>query len=92
MVAGCSSSSVLIPSIFLINVWYDDSPPVFESSQVNPSFARVLTTTAGNAQLETRVGFFGICMNADGGSWIRSAPIKLTVVANKNDFGLSTGS
>lgn len=33
----------------------------------------MLAQQAGNAQLETRVGFFGTCMNADGGSWICSA-------------------
>ncbi|KAI5776857.1 Ca2+ regulator and membrane fusion protein Fig1-domain-containing protein [Geopyxis carbonaria] len=73
LLAGCSSSSVLIPSIFLINLWYDRSSPTFDPAQVDPSASRAIGNIVGNAALETRVGYFGICVNPDGGSWLCSA-------------------
>jgi hypothetical protein len=73
LLAGCSSSSVLIPSIFLINLWYDQTSPIFDPAQVDPGLSRDIAQIAGDAALEARVGFFGICVNPDGGSWLCSA-------------------
>lgn len=73
LLAGCSSSSVLIPSIFLINLWYDKKAPIYDTAQANPSESRQIGNIAGNAQLEARVGYFGICVNPDGTSWLCSA-------------------
>ncbi|KAI5794652.1 Ca2+ regulator and membrane fusion protein Fig1-domain-containing protein, partial [Pyronema domesticum] len=73
LLAGCSSSSVLIPSIFLINLWYDRESPVFDPAQVDPNYARKIGDIVATAALEVRVGFFGICVNPDGSSWLCSA-------------------
>ncbi|KAL7271145.1 hypothetical protein RUND412_006127 [Rhizina undulata] len=73
LLAGCSSSSVLIPSIFLINLWYDRTDPIYDTAQVDPAAARAIGNIVGNAQLEARVGYFGICINPDGSSWLCSA-------------------
>lgn len=73
LLAGCSSSSPLIPSIFLINLWYDRTDPEFDTAMVDPSTARAIGNIVGDAHMEARVGFFGICVNADGGSWLCSA-------------------
>jgi len=73
LLAGCSSSSVLIPSTFLINLFYDRSSPKFNPAQVDPGASRAIGNIVGNAELEARVGYFGICVNPDGGSWLCSA-------------------
>lgn len=73
LLAGCSSSSVLIPSIFLMNLWYDQSSPEYDPAQVDPSVSRAIGNIVGDAELEARVGYFGICINTDGGSWLCSA-------------------
>ncbi|KAL0637794.1 hypothetical protein Q9L58_003184 [Maublancomyces gigas] len=73
LLAGCSSSSPLIPSIFLMNLWYDRAAPQYDPAQVAPGASRAIGNIVGNARLETRVGYFGICINPDGSSWLCSA-------------------
>jgi hypothetical protein len=72
LLAGCSSSSPLIPDIFLISLYYDDYVPRPDTSQVNFAAFSNLNSLAGDAHLQARVGYFGICINPDGGSWLCS--------------------
>lgn len=52
-------------------MYYEKYDPVFNLAQVNP---REHVTNMANivmgAQLEVRVGYFGICVQPDGGSYI----------------------
>ncbi|KAI9886593.1 MAG: hypothetical protein M1823_001635, partial [Watsoniomyces obsoletus] len=72
LLAGCSSSSPLIPNIFLISLYYENYPPVYDPAQVNPGVTRAIANIVGRATLEARVGYFGICINPDGGAWLCS--------------------
>lgn len=72
LLAGCSSSSPLIPDIFLISLYYDDYTPRPDTSQVNYAAFSNINSLAGDAHLQARVGYFGICINPDGGSWLCS--------------------
>lgn len=72
LLAGCSSSSPMMPSIFLMSLWYDQGSPSFDPAQADPSVSRAIGNIVGDARLEARVGYFGICINADGGSWLCS--------------------
>lgn len=72
LLAGCSSSSPLIPGIFLISMWYEGYTPTYSPEQVDPGVTTAIANIVGNAQLGVRVGYFGICTNGDGGSWICS--------------------
>ncbi|KAI9845419.1 MAG: hypothetical protein M1837_004897 [Sclerophora amabilis] len=72
LLAGCSSSSPLIPNIFLISLFYESYPPVFDPAQVDPGVSAAIANVVGQAQLEARVGYFGICINPDGGAWLCS--------------------
>ena len=72
LLAGCSSSSPLIPGIFLISLYYQSYPPVFDPAQVDPGVATAIANIVGQAQLEVRVGYFGICINPDGGAFLCS--------------------
>ena len=72
LLAGCSSSSPLIPDIFLISLYYQSYPPNFAPSQVDPGVTTAIANIVGRAQLEVRVGYFGICINPDGGSFLCS--------------------
>ena len=72
LLAGCSSSSPLIPGIFLISLYYKSYPPVFDPAQVDPGVTTAIANIVGRAQLEVRVGYFGICINPDGGSFLCS--------------------
>jgi hypothetical protein len=70
LLAGCSSSSPQIPSIFLISLFYEKYTPVFDPAQVDPGVSTAISNIVGGAQLEVRVGYFGICIQPDGGSFI----------------------
>ncbi|MDI1485074.1 MAG: hypothetical protein OHK93_000208 [Ramalina farinacea] len=72
LLAGCSSSSPLIPGIFLISLYYQSYPPVFDPAQVDPGVTTAIANIVGQAQLEVRVGYFGICINPDGGAFLCS--------------------
>jgi hypothetical protein len=72
LLAGCSSSSPTIPDIFLISLYYQAQPPTFSSAQVDPGVTTAISNIVGTAMLEVRVGYFGICINPDGGSFLCS--------------------
>ena len=72
LLAGCSSSSPVIPNIFLISLYYRSYPPTFDPAQVDPGVATAIANIVGGAQMEVRVGYFGICINPDGGSFLCS--------------------
>jgi hypothetical protein len=81
LLAGCSSSSPLIPSIFLISLYYQSYTPTPSTAQVDFNVHNAIATIAGSAKLSARVGFFGICINPDGGSWLCSN--NATALANE---------
>jgi hypothetical protein len=81
LLAGCSSSSPLIPDIFLISLYYKQYPPVPSTAQVDFNAHVAISNIAGNAVLAARVGYFGICINPDGGSWLCSN--NATALANE---------
>ncbi|OJJ00050.1 hypothetical protein ASPVEDRAFT_541230 [Aspergillus versicolor CBS 583.65] len=70
LLAGCSSSSPQIPTIFLISMYYEHYDPVFDLAQVQPKTVSAVANIVQGAQLEVRVGYFGICVQPDGGSYI----------------------
>ncbi|KAI9824364.1 MAG: hypothetical protein M1819_000869 [Sarea resinae] len=72
LLAGCSSSSPLIPGIFLISLYYEPYRPTYSTAQVDPGVTAAIANVVGRAVLEVRVGYFGICVNPDGGSWLCS--------------------
>lgn len=47
-------------------------PPIFDPAQVDPGVTTAIANIVGGARLEVRVGYFGICINADGGSFLCS--------------------
>ncbi|KAI9779111.1 MAG: hypothetical protein M1816_003755 [Peltula sp. TS41687] len=72
LLAGCSSSSPVIPNIFLISLYYTQYPPTYNPAQVDPGTFKGIANIVGTAHLEARVGYFGICINPDGGAWLCS--------------------
>ncbi|KZZ92164.1 Membrane fusion mating protein FIG1 [Moelleriella libera RCEF 2490] len=72
LLAGCSSSSPLIPDIFLLSLYYQKSQPIPDTAQVDYAGFAAIANIAGGASLQARVGYFGICVNPDGGSWLCS--------------------
>lgn len=68
LLAGCSSSSPLIPGIFLIDFYYNSYTPTYDPAQVDPGVTAAIANIVGQAQLEVRVGYFGICIAPDGGT------------------------
>lgn len=72
LLAGCSSSSPLIPGIFLISMWYEKYTPTYSTEQVDPGVTAAIANIVSGAQLGVRVGYFGICINTDHGDWICS--------------------
>lgn len=47
-------------------------PPTPDTAQVDFGVHTAISNIVGNAHLEARVGYFGICINPDGGSWLCS--------------------
>lgn len=72
LLAGCSSSSPLIPGIFLISLFYEKYPPVYNPAQADPGVTTAIANIVGRAHLQARVGYFGVCINPDGGAWLCS--------------------
>ncbi|EEP81331.1 conserved hypothetical protein [Uncinocarpus reesii 1704] len=73
LLAGCSSSSPQIPTIFLISLFYEKYPPLRSTAQPAPGVTTAIENIVGRARLEVRVGFFGICIQKDGGSFLCNA-------------------
>lgn len=53
-------------------MWYEKYTPTYSTEQVDPAVTSAIANIVGNAQLGVRVGYFGICINGDGGAWICS--------------------
>lgn len=53
-------------------MYYQKYTPVYDPSQVDPSAAGAIGNIVGNAQMEVRIGYFGICVTPDGGSFLCS--------------------
>jgi hypothetical protein len=53
-------------------MWYEQFTPTYAPEQVDPGVTAAIANIVGNAQLGVRVGYFGICVNTDGGAWICS--------------------
>ncbi|KAA8566090.1 hypothetical protein EYC84_008694 [Monilinia fructicola] len=65
LLAGCSSSSPMIPDIFLISLYYQPYTPVPSTSQTDYNVHTAISNIVGQARLAARVGYFGICINPD---------------------------
>ncbi|KAJ9656236.1 hypothetical protein H2198_005087 [Neophaeococcomyces mojaviensis] len=70
LLAGCSSTSPLIPGIYLISIYYQPYAPVFSTVQVDPGVTTAIANIVGNANLNVRVGYFGICIQEGGGAFM----------------------
>lgn len=81
LLAGCSSSSPLIPDIFLLSLYYQRYTAVPDTAQVDYNVNNAIANIVGDARLQARVGFFGICVSPDGGSWLCSN--NATTLANE---------
>ena len=84
LLAGCSSSSPLIPDIFLLSLFYTSYTAIPATSQVNYNIHTALDNIVGEARLAVRVGYFGICISPDGGGWLCSN--NATALANEIDL------
>jgi hypothetical protein len=73
LLAGCSSSGPWMPSIYLINFFYKQYTPVLNPAQADLQAPEAIRNIVGSATLQCRVGYFGICINPTGGSWLCSA-------------------
>ena len=51
-------------------MYYQRYNPTFNLAQVDPGVATATGNVVGGAEMEVRVGFFGICIQPDGGSYI----------------------
>jgi hypothetical protein len=81
LLTGCSSSLPLIPNIFLLSLYYQKYTAVPDTAQVDHNINTAISNIVGNARLQARVGYFGICVNADNGSWLCSN--NATTLANE---------
>jgi hypothetical protein len=81
LLAGCSSSSPLIPNIFLISLYYQQYTPRPSTAQTDFNVHNAISNIVGGARLSARVGYFGICINPDGGAWLCSN--NATALANE---------
>lgn len=46
--------------------------PTYDTAQVDPGVTAAIANIVGQAHLEVRVGYFGLCVNVDGGSFLCS--------------------
>jgi hypothetical protein len=62
-----------MPNIFLISLYYEKYNPISDLSQVQTQSPLAISRIVGGAEMEVRVGYFGICVQPDGGSFICNA-------------------
>jgi hypothetical protein len=62
----------MIPNIFLISFYYQEYTPHYDPTQVNPGVSAAIANLVGRASLEIRVGYFGLCVQPDDGSYLCS--------------------
>ncbi|KAK9448593.1 Ca2+ regulator and membrane fusion protein Fig1-domain-containing protein [Limtongia smithiae] len=74
LLAGCSSSTSIIPNVYLMHMGYNDGTvyQVSGSTVVNSDISVTLGTIVGDSSLEIRIGYFALCINQDVGSWLCS--------------------
>lgn len=70
-----------MPGIFLISLYYQQYTPVASTVQTDFNVHTAITNIVGGANFAARVGYFGICINPDGGSWLCSN--NATALANE---------
>ncbi|KAI5278775.1 hypothetical protein KEM54_004449 [Ascosphaera aggregata] len=51
-------------------MYYDNYAPLIDGAQADPAVASAMHNIVGGAELEVRVGYFGICIQPDGGSFV----------------------
>ena len=56
-----------------MSMYYTKYNPIFNTAQVDPGVVTATANVVGGAQMEVRVGFFGICIQPDSGSYICNA-------------------
>ncbi|KAK1831932.1 Ca2+ regulator and membrane fusion protein Fig1-domain-containing protein [Podospora conica] len=66
LLGGCSSSSALIPDIFLLSLSYQKYTPTPDPAQGDYSTYSTIGKIVSNTHLQVRVGYFGLCVDADG--------------------------
>jgi hypothetical protein len=62
-------------------MYYQQYTPIPDTAQVNYGVAGAISNIVGGAHMQVRVGYFGICINPDGGSWLCSN--NATALANE---------
>lgn len=60
LLSGCSSSTAAIRNTYIVSFKYS---PEQNHTTENSDFRKVLATFVGQAQLEVRVGYFGLCVS-----------------------------
>lgn len=51
-------------------MYYEKYKPLADMAQVQPAVSDAMSNIVRTAELEVRVGYFGICIQPDGGSFI----------------------
>lgn len=51
-------------------MYYEKYKPIFNLAQVDPHLVTATANIVGGAEMEVRVGYFGICVQPSGGSYI----------------------
>ncbi|KAK9479617.1 Ca2+ regulator and membrane fusion protein Fig1-domain-containing protein [Lipomyces japonicus] len=74
LLAGCSSSSGIMPNIYLLNIGYNDGIVYATSSSsiVNSNLPQVLGNFVGKTNFEVRIGYFALCTHVPPESWLCS--------------------
>ena len=65
----------------MLSLYYEHYTAVPSTSQVDYNVNSAISNIVGSAHMQARVGYFGICVNPDGGSWLCSN--NATALANE---------
>jgi len=84
LLAGCTYSSTMA-DIFLISFSYTRTTSKYQQPQFNPNISSTFASIAGDAQLEVRVGYFGLCIRQMNESWLCSNNAAFASLSGKNE-------
>lgn len=68
-IAGSSSYSTLV-NVYLVSFAYRDRVPAPDHALGNPNVTSVFANVKGQARLNARIGYYGICAKTDASIWI----------------------
>lgn len=66
LLGGCAG---LLRDVYIVSLFYHSHATTYAASQVNSNVSQDLSRLISGAQLEVRIGYFGMCVSQGDAAW-----------------------